>query len=138
MMLFRNTFKEQLYAHIKLREGYKDIVYLDSVGKLTGGIGHLLNANDKKKFLLGSKLDEKIIKNWYETDIKKALDACNEQCKQLSIFNKDFKIALVSVNFQLGVNWYKKFPKTWKALSEKRYSDAIGEITYKKPGDDDE
>ena len=69
------------------------------------------------------------------TDIKKALDACNEQCKQLSIFNKDFKIALVSVNFQLGVNWYKKFPKTWKALSEKRYSDAIGEITYKKPGE---
>ena len=134
LALFKNTFKEKLYEHIKLREGYKEVVYLDSLGKMTGGIGHLLNAKDKKKFLLESKIPKEIIEDWYEKDIEKSLDACNEQCKILNLYDKDFKIALTSVNFQLGTKWFRKFPKTWHALCHKEYDNAIAEITYKVPG----
>ena len=46
------TFRQKLYDHIKLREGYKSVVYLDTLGKPTGGIGHLLSSEEKKKNLL--------------------------------------------------------------------------------------
>lgn len=132
MMLFKskNTFKEELYEHIKLREGYKDVIYLDTLNKPTGGIGHLLNDEEKEKFPVGSKIDEALIKEWYEKDIQKALDACNEQCKKLGLFEKKFKIALTSVNFQLGTRWYKKFPTAWKCLCNKEYDNAIDELLY--------
>ena len=36
------SFRQKLYDHIKLREGYKNVVYLDTLAKPTGCIGHLL------------------------------------------------------------------------------------------------
>ena len=37
----------------------------------------------------------------------------------------EFKIALTSVNFQLGTKWYRKFPSAWKALCHKDYDKAM-------------
>ena len=133
--MFGFSFRKKLYKHMKLREGYKEEVYLDTLDKPTCGIGHLLTKDEQEKYKVGDIVDEKIINKWFEEDIEQALVACNEQCVKLEVFDKDFKIALTSVNFQLGSKWYKKFPKTWKALCEKRYDDAIAEITYKKPGE---
>ena len=39
----KDTFMEKLFKHIELREGYKQSVYLDVLGKATCGIGHLLS-----------------------------------------------------------------------------------------------
>ena len=39
-----SKFEEKLYEHMKLREGYKNEVYLDTLDKPTCGIGHLLTA----------------------------------------------------------------------------------------------
>ena len=71
-----------------------------------------------------------LIKEWYDNDIQKSLDACNEQCKILNVFDTDFKIALTSVNFQLGTKWFRKFPAAWKALCHREYDKAIDEIMY--------
>jgi|TARA_E500000081_G_C6138916_1_gene358794 GH24 family phage-related lysozyme (muramidase) len=124
------SFKEKLYEHIKLREGYKDVVYLDTLGKPTGGVGHLLTSEERKIYPVACMLKESIIVEWYEKDIEKALNACNEQCKILGIHEIDFKISLTSVNFQLGTKWYRKFPSAWKALCHKDYDKAIDEILY--------
>lgn len=125
-----DSFKEKLFEHIKLREGYKDVVYLDTLGKPTGGIGHLLTSKEKELYPVDSKLDESLIRDWYEQDIQKALDACNHQCKILNIHDVDFKIALTSVNFQLGTRWNKKFPSAWHALCHRDYDEAIDQIMY--------
>jgi lysozyme len=130
MFLLRRSFKEKLYEHIKLREGVKNVVYLDSVGKPTGGIGHLLNAKEIKKFPLGTVLEDSLIEDWLTEDIQTALKHANNQCSLLGVYSKDFKIALTSVNFQLGGRWIKKFPSAWKCLCDKRYDDAIDEILY--------
>ena len=47
------SFRQKLYDHIKLREGYKNVVYLDTLGKPTGGIGHLLLPEEKKLYPVG-------------------------------------------------------------------------------------
>ena len=124
------SFRQKLYDHIKLREGYKNVVYLDTLGKPTGGIGHLLTSEEKKTYPVGCPLKESVIKEWYDNDIQKSLDACNDQCKILNIHDIDFKIALTSVNFQLGTSWFRKFPSAWKALCHKEYDKAIDEIMY--------
>ena len=49
--------------------------------------------------------------------------------------DEDFKIALISVNYQLGTSWHNKFPATWSCLKNKQYDAAIQEILYKDPPD---
>ena len=126
----KDPFMDKLLEHLKEREGYKQSVYLDTLGKPTGGIGHLLTSEEKKIYPVGCPLKESVIKEWYDNDIQKSLDACNDQCKILNIHDIDFKIALTSVNFQLGTSWFRKFPSAWKALCHKEYDKAMDEIMY--------
>ena len=51
----------------------------------------------------------------------------------LEIVDEDFRIALVSVNYQLGTSLHKKFPKTYQCLKMKNYDNAMMEILYKDP-----
>tara|TARA_X000001382_G_C3174631_1_gene180668 strand:- start:2229 stop:2726 length:498 start_codon:yes stop_codon:yes gene_type:complete len=129
-MMTASIFKKDLYKHIELREGCKKEVYLDTLGKPTGGIGHLLTKKELKLYPVGSELSDKVINKWYQEDIEEALDACNSQCILLGLYEKEFKIALTSVNFQLGTKWYRKFPKAWHNLCHEKYQEAIDEIMY--------
>lgn len=126
-----NKFKDRLYDHIKFREGYEETVYLDTEGKPTCGIGHLLSMQEKEDFPVGTEIDPFKIKEWYMEDITAALAACNKQAVLLGIEDEEFKISLTSVNFQLGTKWYRKFPKAWKALCLKNYDEAIDQIVYR-------
>ena len=142
-MIFSNLrsgtqmFRDALYKHIKDREGYSNLVYLDSLGKPTVGIGHLLSKEEKELYPVGAKLEESMIQEWFMDDITECLQACDKQCVILSTKDNEFRIALTSVNFQLGTKWFSKFPKTWKALCHKKYDTAIAEIMYKVPGEDE-
>ena len=128
-----DTFMKKLFKHIELREGYKQSVYLDILGKATCGIGHLLTKEELKKYPVKSLVPKRVIDDWFAQDIKTAIDAATKQIKTLKLIDEDFKIALVSVNYQLGASWHKKFPMTWKLLKAKHYDDAIKELLYKNP-----
>ncbi len=131
-----NNFEKKVYEHMKLREGYKNEVYLDTLGKATCGIGHLLTASEKQDYPVGTEVDDYIVKEWYLKDITIAMEAANKQANVLSTESDNVKIALVSVNYQLGRNWTKKFPTAWKCLCHKEYDRAIDEVMYadKKAG----
>ena len=129
----KKQFMDKLFEHIQLREGYKQSVYLDILGKPTCGIGHLLTEEEKEKYPVKSLVPKRVIEQWFEKDIATALNGAEKQIKAMELDDEDFKIALVSVNYQLGTNWHKKFPKTWKLLKVKHYDDAIEEILYKNP-----
>lgn len=128
-----DRFMDKLFNHIKEREGYKQSVYLDVLGKATCGIGHLLSKDEKEKYPVKSLVSKKVIDSWFKKDIKTAMDASNTQMKLLELIDEDFKIALISVNYQLGTSWHKKFPMTWKLLKAKHYDDAIKELLYRNP-----
>ena len=129
----KDTFMEKLFKHIELREGYKQSVYLDILGKPTCGIGHLLTKEELEKYPVKSLVPKQVINDWFEKDIQTAINGADEQMKSLELINEDFKIALVSVNYQLGTSWHKKFPATWNCLKRKHYDDAIQELLYKNP-----
>lgn len=114
--------------HLLLREGISYTAYSDTLGKLTGGVGHLLTAKEAKQYPLGSTIPRAVVEAWYNKDFHKAYYAAQQQVALMGIENTEFTLALMSVNFQLGTLWYKKFPRAWGHLQAGEYESAINEI----------
>lgn len=111
---------EDLMAH---REGRRNDVYTDSLGKLTVGIGHLVLASDNLK--LHDRISEEQITTFFNKDSAMALSAAQFQAIQAGISEPSFIPFLGSVNFQLGTHWSTtKFPQTWGMIVAGRYEDA--------------
>ena len=115
--------------HLELREGNIDHVYLDTLGKPTCGVGHLLTKEECKLYKVYENVDKQIRDKWLEEDAQKAWDAAVQQLQDLNIADLEFIIALGSVNFQLGTRWMDKFPSAYKALSSKDYDEAIKQVS---------
>ena len=117
---------DSVYDHMVDREGLETTVYKDSRGKPTVGIGHLVTEADGLK--VGDKISEEKVKELYRKDIREAARAAQSQASELGIGDEEFIKALVSVNFQLGTGWDKKFKNTYKMIKEGRYEEAINNI----------
>ena len=61
-----DDFMKKLFEHIELREGYKQSVYLDILGKATCGIGHLLTKEELKKYPVKSLVPKRVIDDWFK------------------------------------------------------------------------
>ncbi|HTF90474.1 MAG TPA: glycoside hydrolase family protein [Planctomycetota bacterium] len=110
---------------LKEREGVKKKVYLDSRGKPTVGIGHLVTTADKLK--VGDTITDQQVSAFFKKDSAAAVAAANSQASQAGISDSDFKVYLASVNFQLGTSWNTIHKKTWKLIMEKKYEEAAVE-----------
>lgn len=120
----------KITQHLKSREGFKDVVYKDSEGFLTAGVGHLLTENEKKVYKLGDKIPQETIDSWLQQDLQKASIAAVNQANELPQEARGLVDALVSVNFQLGEGWRKKFKTAWADLVKGDYDGAIKELKY--------
>jgi|TARA_R100000656_G_scaffold259_2_gene411 GH24 family phage-related lysozyme (muramidase) len=124
----------QFMKHLKSREGSVSKSYLDSLGKLTGGIGHLLSEEEKRLYPKGANIPEEVRTEWIQKDSLKAWDEAVNQAESLGAGESgEFVEALASVNFQMGTNWKKKFPSAWKALESGDYDEAIAQVEYVDP-----
>ena len=115
--------------HLRLREGYREEVYLDTLGKATCGTGHLLSPAENAQYAVGDTIDTAVLDRWLEEDSEKAWNAAAQQLQDLNIEKPEFIIALGSVNFQLGTQWMNKFPSAYKALQNKDYDEAIRQVS---------
>lgn len=115
---------KEVIKHIQLREGFRNKVYLDTLGNPTGGWGHLILKSDNMK--VGDLIPLTLAEKWLEEDVRKAYEAALEQAAELGL-SEDLKLVVVltSVNYQLGVKWRSKFPNTWGCIKGKNYSQAI-------------
>jgi lysozyme len=109
-------------ALVKTREGLVLKWYKDSLGKLTAGYGHLQRPGEEKLVVTQALADK-----WFEDDIAAAVAATKEQLSKLPFVTQELEDALVSVNFQLGTSWFKKFPRTWSYLVAGEYEKAAWE-----------
>lgn len=111
--------------HARLREGVKHTVYLDSLGKPTGGIGHLLTPRENAIYSVGDKITEQQVSEWFADDTAKAARAAKKQAAEIGVETDWFIAALISVNFQLGTRWTKRFKTTYPAIVAHDYDKAI-------------
>lgn len=107
---------------MKVREGLVLRWYKDSLGKWTGGYGHLRKPGEES-LVITRELAEK----WLAEDIRTARDAAKRQLDVLPIQTENLLDTLVSVNFQLGSGWTGIHKKTWAHMVAGRYSEAASE-----------
>lgn len=120
--------------HAISREGLKAVVYKDSLGKPTAGIGHLLTKTDValSKLKVGDKVSKEQIEKWFVLDTAFAREAAQKQAKEIGIEEDWFIVALISVNFQLGAGWIKKFKTTYPAIVNHEFEKAIKNLRKSK------
>jgi GH24 family phage-related lysozyme (muramidase) len=107
---------------LKLREGCRLIAYLDSKGRLTVGIGHLVLPIDGIR--LGDTITQARVDTLFQKDAASALLSAMSLCKQAGIASQNFLPFMASVCFQLGDEWPKKFPSMWALVVKGDYAGA--------------
>ena len=118
---------DRLLASVKKHEGYRNKVYLDTLGKRTVGVGHLCvedfwedDKEYEEKFLMT------ILEHDLQTAIKGAKDLMSENgCNDIDEIAEELIIEMI---FQLGKTGVSKFRNMWKHLSALEYSSAASEM----------
>jgi lysozyme len=113
-------------ALMKLREGVRNTVYLDSRNKPTVGIGHLVLPEDD--LTVGDTITDAQVDAFFQQDGAAALAAARTEAVQAGITSSDFIPYLASVNFQLGTKWTATFPNTWKMIVNGQYAAAANAL----------
>ena len=106
---------ERLLKSVKEHEGYRNKVYLDSLGKRTVGVGHLCVEDfweDDKEY------EEKFLLTILEHDLKSAIKSAEELCSDCPDLDDLAKETIVEMIFQLGKTGVSKFKNMWTALRQ--------------------
>ena len=104
---------DRLLKSVKEHEGYRNKVYLDSLGKRTVGVGHLCVEDfweDDKEY------EEKFLLTILEHDLKSAIKSAESLLKDCPDLKDLAKETIVEMVFQLGKTGVSKFRNMWKAL----------------------
>ena len=118
---------DRLLESVKKHEGYRNKVYLDTLGKRTVGVGHLCVEDfweDDKEY------EEKFLMTILEHDLSTAIKGANDLMAEHGCADIDEKAEeiLIEMVFQLGMTGVSKFRNMWKALAEKNYIGASYEM----------
>jgi len=105
---------DKLLESVKKHEGYRNKVYLDSLGKRTVGYGHLCVED---KWVDGWEYSQVELEKVLEKDLKYAINQGEGMCRDLKI-SDDAKFLIIEMIFQLGSAGVQKFRKMWEALKE--------------------
>ena len=109
----KETF-DKLLDSVRKHEGYRNKVYLDTLGKRTVGVGHLCVEDFWED---GKEYEEKFLMTILEHDLQTAIKSAEKLCEGLKI-SDDAKIIIIEMIFQLGGNGVSKFRKMWQALQQ--------------------
>ena len=105
---------DKLLESVKKHEGYKNHVYLDTLGKRTVGGGHLCVEDFWED---GKEYEEDFLMDILKKDLQQAIRQANLKCEGLKI-SDDAKIIIIEMIFQLGGTGVSKFRKMWQALQQ--------------------
>ena len=111
--------KYRLVDILKEDEGYRQHPYIDTVGKLTVGVGR--NLTDKG-------LTEEEAEYLLNNDIKEAETDCEREFLFWYQLHPDAQIVLCCLAFNMGINGLRNFTKMLKHLERKEYQSAADEL----------
>ena len=121
---------DELKARVQDHEGLRTSVYLDTLGKKTVGIGHLVQPHEEERFAEGVEIPMDQIIEIFEMDLNRAAagaDSLIEECIGHDLPQHIGEVILEMV-FQLGTNGVRKFKKMWKAMRVKDWKTAAAEM----------
>ena len=116
--------KESLKKRIKLHEGYRLEPYTDTLGYLTGGIGHRIMPNEEVP------TTEEGWMKLFDSDFQSAWEFMERFCEEnnLRVISDDAKEVLCEMIYQMGFSGVSKFKNMIKALQNRNYKLASTEM----------
>ena len=117
----------RLLESVKKHEGYRNKVYLHTLGKRTVGVGHLCVEDfweDDKEY------EEKFLMTILEHDLSDAIKGANDLMAENGCMDMNEKAheLIIEMVFQLGKTGVSKFRNMWKHLSALEYSLAADQM----------
>jgi len=116
---------DDLKARIKKHEGFRDVMYKDSLGFATIGYGHLILPTDN--YVDGKQYSKEDLDKVFDKDFQNALDNANKLMSGYDLVNQA-KEVICEMVFQLGIGGVSKFKNMWKALEKEDYYTASQEM----------
>ena len=116
---------DDLKARIKKHEGFRDVMYKDSLGFATIGYGHLILPTDN--YVDGKQYSKEDLDKVFDKDFQNALDNANKLMSGYDLVDQA-KEVICEMVFQLGIGGVSKFKNMWKALEEGDYYTASQEM----------
>ena len=118
---------DRLLESVKKHEGYRNKVYLDTLGKRTVGVGHLCVEDfweDDKEY------EEKFLMEILQKDLQQAIRGARSLMEdhRCADIDEQAEEILIEMVFQLGMTGVSKFKNMWKALAELNYVGASYEM----------
>jgi len=116
---------DRLLQSVKKHEGYRNKVYLDTLGKRTVGVGHLCVEDfweDDKEY------EEKFLMTILEHDLQTAIKGSDRLLRDCPVLDDLAKEIIIEMVFQLGETGVSKFKNMLKALKVPDYQTAAIEM----------
>ena len=137
------TFND-IFSLLKQHEGYRNKVYLDSLGIPIIGIGFNMTRPDARKLiqeiggnydslLLGKeKLSDEQIISLFKINVKTAYNDAKKYLPKFDSLPKNIKLAVIDMSFNLGYTRLSKFVNTKNYINRGDYYSAGKEILKSK------
>ena len=122
---------DRLLESVKKHEGYRNKVYLDTLGKRTVGVGHLCVEDfweDDKEY------EESFLMEILQKDLQEAIRGAKELMEEHDCADIDERAEeiIIEMVFQLGRTGVKKFRNMWKDQAEDEHIRESQDIPYSK------
>jgi GH24 family phage-related lysozyme (muramidase) len=121
---------ESLKNRVRIHEGVRTSMYLDSLGKATIGIGHLIKPHERERYAEGVEISMDEVEELFEMDLNRAAagaESLIEECIGHDLPPHIEEVILEMV-YQLGTQGVRNFKKFWKALRVKDWKTAASEM----------
>ena len=121
---------DELKARVQDHEGLRTSVYLDTLGKKTVGIGHLVQPHEMERFAEGVEIPMDEIMEIFEMDLNRAAAGADMLIEDNVGHDLPQHVGevILEMVFQLGTTGVSKFKKFWKALRVKDWKKAAAEM----------
>lgn len=134
------SFAEKEIAQLRIHEGEtrnkagEHVSYPDSLGNLTGGIGHLMSDSEIKTYPIGTAIPDKVVDKWFRDDVANAEKGTNNIIKSFALEESpdEVKQILFNMTFNMGEQGLRSFTNTLPAISRKDYRDAATRMEKSK------
>lgn len=122
----------ELRNRVRTHEGCVLEPYEDSLGKLTVGIGHLVQPHERKRFQKGVPITQEEVEELFDIDLNRAAAGADELIiKNIGDHDElpqSIQEVIVEMVFQLGANGVKQFRNMWASLKEKDWEMAASHM----------
>ncbi|XP_060603996.1 probable T4-type lysozyme 1 [Ruditapes philippinarum] len=123
-----STIADSIKAQLKIDEGYKTVIYRDSKGYLTFGIGHLITHNDPEYGKpAGTHVSTSRIDSVFQSDVTAAINTFHSIFPHCSSLPREVKEIIVNMAFNLG-GGLRNFHNFISAVNSHNWSKAADEM----------